>query len=113
MLLTIRYCEGYGWHWGRPFQWAGLLLVGIPLAFVAVFLEGALRAVTHLPIPLALYSAERLVHPNGSLSFASLDGAACRIGFAGPIAFVLVRVVFMFTFSSRIPVTGRWLPLSR
>jgi uncharacterized membrane protein YoaK (UPF0700 family) len=52
MLLTIRYCKGYGWHVGRPIQWVALLLLGIPLAFIAVFAGEALRF--HQPIPFAL-----------------------------------------------------------
>jgi len=54
MLLTIRYCKGYGWHVGRPIVWCLLLLMGVPAAFLAAFLEAALRPLNHLPIPFAL-----------------------------------------------------------
>jgi hypothetical protein len=54
VLLTIRYCEGYGWHVGRPIQWVGLLLLGVVFALLAAFLGEALRAMIHLPIPIAL-----------------------------------------------------------
>jgi hypothetical protein len=54
MLLTIRYCKGYGWHVGRPIQWVGLLLLGIPCAFIAVLVGESQKALTHLPIPIAL-----------------------------------------------------------
>jgi hypothetical protein len=54
MLLTISYCQGHGWHVGRLLVWGGLLAVGIPLAFVGVFVEAIFKAGTHLSIPLAL-----------------------------------------------------------
>jgi hypothetical protein len=54
MLLTISHCQGYGWHVGRLLVWAGLLAVGIPLAFIGAFFEAIFKAGTHLPIPLAL-----------------------------------------------------------
>jgi hypothetical protein len=54
MFLQIQYCQGYGWHCGRLLLWLILLVIGIPLAFVAVFLEEILRALTHIPAPIAL-----------------------------------------------------------
>jgi hypothetical protein len=68
MFLSVSYCEGYGWHCGRLLLWAALLFIGIPAAFIAVFVEEivmvvAVHFVPHLssvfaimrfPIPLAL-----------------------------------------------------------
>jgi hypothetical protein len=54
MFLQISYCQGYGWHCGRLLLWLILLVIGIPLAFVALFLEEILRALTHLPTLIAL-----------------------------------------------------------
>jgi hypothetical protein len=54
MLLTISYCQGYGWHVGRLLVWGGLLAVGIPLAFAGVFAEAVFKAGTHAAVPLAL-----------------------------------------------------------
>jgi len=54
MLLTIRFCEGYGWHVGRPIVWVGLLALGIPLALLGVFLDTMIMAFAHLQVPIAL-----------------------------------------------------------
>jgi hypothetical protein len=61
MLLTIRYCKGYGWHVGRPIVWGMLLLLGVPAAFLAAFLDAALKPHNHLPIPLALIAPSVLL----------------------------------------------------
>ena len=52
--MTIRYCEGYGWHVGRPVQWIFLILGGIPFALIMVLLEAIQKAATHVTIPLSL-----------------------------------------------------------
>ena len=54
MLPTVRYCQGYGWHVGRPLVWAGLMALGIPLAFIAVAIESLASAAIHMRMPIAM-----------------------------------------------------------
>ncbi|HEX7861994.1 MAG TPA: hypothetical protein VF773_16800 [Verrucomicrobiae bacterium] len=54
MLLQISYSKEYGWHVGRAFIWLGLMIVGIPLAFLAVLAEGLLTALLRFPVPIAI-----------------------------------------------------------
>jgi len=54
MVPIVTYCKDYGWHIGRPLVWFGLAVVGIPLIFGALLVEGILQAVTRLPIPVAI-----------------------------------------------------------